>query len=129
MKCLDSDFLIAVLRGDKDAVAEIVKLDEEGEFSTTAINAYEILFGAKKSAMKVGIEETRKLLSKMPILQLDEKASEKASDMHAELSSRGQQIDLRDIFIAAIAVSNECKVVTRNIKDFSRIKGVTIEKW
>ncbi len=130
MMCLDSDLLIAILRGDKDTEKVINFLDLEGGAATTVINAYEILFGAKKSAHKEGnVKEARRLLAKLHIMDMTLDAAERASEIHAKLSSEGNIIDLRDIFIASIALSHGTKIVTRNEKDFKRVDNLEIERW
>ena len=43
--CIDSDVIISLLRGDKETKELLEKI--ESEFSTTTINAFEILFGRK----------------------------------------------------------------------------------
>lgn len=130
MKCLDTDILVAILRGNTDAKQTGIILDEEGGAYTTVISAYEILFGAKISEnKKENIEDTKKLLSKLDIIDMNYDSAEKASDIHAKLHEEGKIIDARDIFIAAIALSRGCELITRNEKDFSRIKGLKIERW
>lgn len=131
MKCLDSDILVAILRGDSNAEKIVDKLDEEGGASTTSINAYEILYGAQKSHNKEeNLQETRRLLSKLNILEMNINSAEIAGDINAKLEKDGNIIDLRDIFIASIALSHGCQLmITRNEKDFSRIKDLKIEKW
>ncbi len=129
MRCLDSDLLVAILRGNKDAADYMGKIDQEGTASTTAISAYEILFGARLSKAPENIEESAKLLGKLKILLFDEKAAEKASEIHFKLKESGQEINIKDIFIASTAITNGHAIVTRNAKDFSRIKEAEIEKW
>lgn len=129
MECLDSDALIGVLRNSPGAKELSEKLDEKGKAATTSVNAYEILLGAKRVDDKNKLEEARKLLGKLVILYFDERAAEKSSEIHAELSKTGAQLDLRDIFIGSIAFVNGCSIVTRNTKHFSKIKELKIEKW
>lgn len=117
------------MRGDENAISYMEKIDREGRMSTTSINAYEILFGAGLSKIPENSEETVKLLGKLDILPFDTNAAERASEIHSTLSSNGQQINIKDILIASIAIVNEMILVTRNIKDFSRIKDLKIEKW
>ncbi len=130
MKCLDSDILVAILRGDKDASALVDSLDEEGGAATTVVNVYEIMFGARKSFQaEENVAEAKKLLAKFEILPMDVDCADKAGEIHSYLSGQGKQIDVRDIFIGSIALCHSCKLITRNEKDFSRIKGLQIEKW
>ena len=131
MYCLDSDALIAILRGDKAIEDLVEKIDESRGASTTVINAYEILFGAKRSLRKEeSLRETRKLLSKLNVLEMNSESSEIASDIFALLSKEGRIIGIRDVFIASIFLSNGYStLITRNEKDFSKIKGLKVQKW
>lgn len=129
MKCLDSDILIGILRNDEDAVRMSHKIDEEGGASTTSVNAFEILTGARLSAKQKNMDESEKILAKLSILNFDEKSADRASQIFEELTKSGKMIGLKDVFIASIAIENGLKLLTRNTKDFSRIKGLEIEKW
>ena len=40
-----------------------------------------------------------------------------------------KRIGTQDCRIAAIAMVNDCTVITRNVRDFSRIPGVRCEDW
>ena len=129
MECLDSDALIGILRGTPDAKLLYERLDVMGKAATTSINAYEILMGAKKTGDENKLAEARKLLGRLDVLYFDGASAEKASEIHADLSKKGEQLDMRDIFIGSIALSNGCSIVTRNVKHFSKIKKLEIEKW
>lgn len=129
MECLDSDALIGILRDLPGAKELTVLIDESSRAATTSVSAYEILFGAKKKGDESKITEVRKLLGKFTILQFDEAAAEKASEIYSELSKKGEQLDLRDIFIGSVALVNGCSVVTRNVKHFSKIKELKVKKW
>ena len=129
MRCLDSDILVGILRNNEDAIKMSHKIDEEGGAFTTSINAFEILAGARLSLKQKNIDEAKKLLAKLGILNFDEKSADKASQLLGELKKSGKIIDFKDIFIASISIENGCKLVTRNIKDFSKIKEIAIEKW
>jgi predicted nucleic acid-binding protein len=63
VKCLDTDLLIAILRGKEEARSIVSEIDEEAKGATTAINSFEIFFGANKSSMKnENVKEALKLL-------------------------------------------------------------------
>lgn len=64
LNCLDTDLLVAILRGKQEAVKAVQELDQEGKTATTAINAFELYYGANKSQNKdLNLKETQKLLS------------------------------------------------------------------
>jgi predicted nucleic acid-binding protein len=55
--------------------------------------------------------------------------AKKAAELEAELESKGEVIGLKDVLISSIVISNNCVIVTGNVKQFSRIQGVKVENW
>ncbi len=130
MKCLDSDLLIAILRGRKEAFSKAAELEEEAKEATTSVNAFEIFFGATKSARKKeNMNEALGLLESLNVFPLDLSSSRKAAEISAKLSTEGEPIDYRDAMIAGIAIENDLTLITRNTAHFSRIKDLKLEIW
>ena len=131
INCLDTDLLIAILRGKKDAYSKVLAIDEEAKgAATTAINTFEILFGAYKSKMQSeNLKETLRLLDRLNVIPLDFSSSKKAAEISAKLGAIGEPIDYRDTMIAAIALENDLTLVTHNKSHFSRIKNLKLETW
>jgi tRNA(fMet)-specific endonuclease VapC len=130
MKCLDTDLLVAILRGKQEAQTIVEELDVEGKAATTSVNAFEVYFGANKSQSKnENMKETSKLLGRLEILPLDLASSRRAAEISAKLVAKGETIDFRDAMIAAIAVENGLTLVTRNNSHFKRIRELQIETW
>jgi tRNA(fMet)-specific endonuclease VapC len=63
------------------------------------------------------------------ILPFDEGAARAYGAIRAELEGRGEMIGDRDCMIAAIAQSRRLKVVTRNLRDFSRVAKLRVVDW
>lgn len=130
MKCLDTDLLIAILRGKKEAYNKVIELDEEGKEATTSICAFELFFGANKSERKTeNVKEALKLLGRLEVFPLDLSSSRRAGEIAAKLVAKGETIDFRDAMIGAIALEKDLTLVTRNKSHFARIKGLKIELW
>ena len=130
MKCLDSDLLVAILRGKQEARAIADEIDKEGKAATTSVNAFEIYFGANKSERKnENLIETSRLLERLEVFPLDISASRRAAEISAKLVAKGEAIDYRDAMIAGIALENGLTLVTRNESHFRRIRGLQTEKW
>lgn len=130
MKCIDTDFLIAILRGKQDAKRKMEELDQEGRHATTAVTCFELLYGAYRSREKSdNVEKAKVLLGRLDVLPLDLGSSDKASEILASLADDGKAIDFRDALIAGISIANSLPLITRNNEHFSRIKGLKIEKW
>jgi len=47
----------------------------------------------------------------------------------ARLRSKGDIISDFDLLIGATAISNKMIMVTRNVKEFSKMKNIQIENW
>ena len=130
MKCLDTDFLVAILRGKENAERKMAEMDLEGRQSTTAVNAFELFYGAYKSAQRsTNVEKTKMMLQRLDVLSLGLESSEGAGEILADLAARGGSVDFRDAIIAGIARANGLTLVTRNSEHFARVKDLKIELW
>ncbi|MBU7029137.1 MAG: type II toxin-antitoxin system VapC family toxin [Theionarchaea archaeon] len=114
MRCLDSDFLIDILAGKKEAEYKMLEIENE-RLATTAINVFEILFGAEYSHNERNIKEAHKILSGLDILTFDLEAAEEASRIQVQQMREGSRLPIRDLFIASVAKVHNCVVVTRNV--------------
>ena len=130
MKCLDTDLLIAILRGKREAQDKVARLDEEGKHATTSINTFEIFFGSQRSARKSqNMKEVLKLVERLEVIPFDLPSSKRAGEISANLMAKGEIIDYRDAMIAGIAIENDLTLVTRNEAHFTRIKSLNLEIW
>ena len=125
---IDTDLLIDLLRNQKQATAFIIKLEEKNYIlATTAVNIFELHHGAHKSVeSEKNLQAIHVLISRLSILPFTLKAAQKAGHIYAQLERQGQSIGLRDTLIAAIALTRECSVATRNQAHFSRISDLEI---
>lgn len=125
---IDTDILIDLLRNQQQTAAFIVELEKNNYIlATTAINIFELHHGAHKSQeSEKNLQAINTLVSRLSILALTSKAAQKAGHIYAQLEQQGQPIGLRDTFIAAIAITREYSVTTRNQAHFNRISGLKI---
>ncbi|MDI6654562.1 MAG: PIN domain-containing protein [Candidatus Hydrothermarchaeota archaeon] len=132
MRCVDTTFLIDLLRNDPGAVNKAKELDESGAL-TTEVNIFELVFGiyrVKQLNHKKRLEEAEKLFNRLVIFPLDHKAAVKAGEILGRLCSEGREIDIPDGMTAAISLANGCNVVvTRNAEHFGRIPQVKVESY
>src|SRR5438132_12282966 len=81
MKCLDTDFLIAVLRGQPEARQKMRDLDSEGRYATTTVNCFELFYGGYMSREKrSNVERVETLLQRLDILASELAASQSAGE-------------------------------------------------
>ena len=128
---MDTDFLVALLRNNREALAKAEEYDSQmAEISTTSMNTFEIYLGAYRSSdPQRNLQQVDNLTDSINILHLTKESSKKSSEILSELISKGTPIDLRDAIIAGIALIEGHILITRNVEHFKRVIGLSIEEW
>ncbi len=139
MQILDTDLFSMMDRAD---TAESQRLRfrlsrlQRNELSTTIITFEEQMRGwmawlAQARSLAQQVERYRKLnrmLSRFQgviVLEFDEKAASKFE----ELKKQFGRIGTMDLKIAAIALTHNAVLLSRNLKDFQRVPGLRVEDW
>ena len=123
MMVADSDLLIDFLRG-KDPGRARIKLElATGGLATTAVNAFELLSGARSDGER---EKVSKLLAAMTILPFDEPAATEAANIRVQLETEGTGIGMGDYLIAGVCLEHRATLLTRNLTHFRRVPGLNI---
>ena len=127
---LDTNILIAFLRGEEDVVAKVeAYLEEFDMLSFSIITYYEILRGLKYVGNEKKLIDFEELMDKSEIITLDREIIDKASEIYAELKRRGELIEDADILIAASCLIKDMVLVTDNEGHFRRIENLEVENW
>ena len=71
----------------------------------------------------------RQFLQPYRSLPFDDAAAELAGLLRAQFADQGKPIGPYDLQIAAIALANNCTLVTHNVREFSRVPNLLIEDW
>ena len=69
------------------------------------------------------------MLSTIDVLPFDVPADTEYGRIRAELEAAGRPIGPTDLFIAAHASSMGVILVTHNVGEFCRIRGLKVENW
>ena len=129
MSVLDTNYLVSILKGQGQMASELA-VDMIHDPKTTAINAYELYYGARRSDNpEKSFSEVNSLLKSIPILEFDTRAALKAGDIQAELMDTGRPVNLLDALIAGVVITNNEVLLTRNIDHFGHIKGLRCSLW
>jgi predicted nucleic acid-binding protein len=128
MICLDSSFLIDLLRNNKLAIEKVKELEDE-EFAISSISFFEIMLGI--NLMKHNKEERRKqfnkLIDNLETLDMDIPSADLSSKISADLISEGKTIDQFDCLIAGSILSNNInEILTKDKEHFSRIENIKV---
>lgn len=63
------------------------------------------------------------------ILPWERAAAEEAMRTRKDLSAKGAPIGGNDTMIAGHALAAQCVLVTNNVREFARVKGLRVEDW
>jgi tRNA(fMet)-specific endonuclease VapC len=119
----DTSLLIDFFRKSDKSKSHLVSLIRKGyEFCIWVITEYEIYSGA--AASQVGYWQ--EFLKKINVIPLDQSAIKEAVNINNVLKAKRKQIELADLFIAVIAVSNNLPVATLNKKHFERVESLVL---
>jgi predicted nucleic acid-binding protein len=123
---LDTDTLSELSRGNPH-VSERVRayVSDVGRLTITAVTVFERMRGYR-AALRAGkpyewqMRRFEVLVATCIVLPFDQEAARVAADIWSSLSRR-HRLELGDILIAAIAISRQLPLVTRNKRDFERL--------
>ncbi len=129
MYLLDTNTLIYFFKG-KGKVAERMLATPPGEVAISTVSLYEIEVGIARS------DEPAKrrmqfdaFLAAVSVLPFDRAAARSASLVRVDLEKRGLPIGPLDNLIAGVALAHRATLVTRNLREFSRLTNLALTDW
>ena len=139
MVILDTDHLTVIQRQSQPTFSFLsarLRRAPAGEVCTTIVNVEEQMRGwlavirvSRKIQREIAAyRQLHALLSffaQIPVLNFDERAA----DRLLQLRRSRIRIGSMDLKIAAIALSREATVLSRNLADFRRVPGLNMEDW
>ncbi len=130
MACLDTSFLVDLLRGKPEVSKLKDSLDQnEALVCIAAPSVMELWTGALLSAQpEKEKEKIKQLLESLTILSLTQRSALKAAEIEAELVKTGKIIETEDMMIAGIALAHGETVVTKD-SHYARIAGLRVLKY
>ena len=126
MTIIDTNVMIPFLKGTPEAVNKVHEVSNKSHVLITVITAYELLKGARLSSKpQENLEDVKKAISNMQVLDFSIEACEEASSIFCELKKSGKMISEFDILIAAIAKTNGEAILSQD-QHFNSIKGIDL---
>ncbi len=131
MVCLDTSFIIALIRRDERALAKLEEYTaSETRLTTTPITACELFKGAYRSTKREKeLHKVKTTLSFLEMLSFTVEASERYGRLMASEGLRGAPIGDLDAMIASLALTHGEGIVTSNRKHFERVEGLRVDSW
>ena len=125
---LDSNICIHFFRG-KFGVNEKLNSVKIENCAISEITLAELVFGAENSEFpKKNHKILDEFVSQLTILPIFDSIFTYGKEK-ARLRKSGKMISDFDLLIGCTSIDNELIMVTENIKEFKRIKGIKLENW
>ena len=132
---LDTNAVIALLNNRPAIVRERLRRVAKRSGSTTlavsAVALFELWYGVARSEhRRENAERLRVFLSgNIGIVSFEQEDALTAGDLRAALETAGTPIGPYDLLIAAQALRIGATLVTANVAEFSRVRGLAWEDW
>lgn len=129
---LDTNVLSEITKKRPEArVLERIRGVEPDRLATSAVCVAELRYGAARHPAGEGLWDRidREVLSQVTILPLGNAEAVRAGELLAVLEARGVSLGIEDVLIGATAIVGGLTVVTRNLRHFERIPGLSVESW
>jgi tRNA(fMet)-specific endonuclease VapC len=126
MRHLDTNIIVPVLRGN-DRARELIE-SHLGDLAVSAFVVAELRYGARKSnKVDVNLRDIEGSLELIPIVPFDADAADAYSRIRIGLESIGRRTGETDLLIASVALTHGATLITRNVKHFEMIDGLSVE--
>lgn len=126
---LDTNVVSFHIRQSSPALRRRLRRIAADDVALSVVTEMEIRFGlARNPGLRIGplVEE---FLAAMTILPLDSQVAREYARIRADLENQGRPIGPLDLMIAAHAVSLHATLVTNDVPEFQRVRGLRVVDW
>ncbi len=126
---LDTDICIYLINERPRGVLARFRRHEVGDIGVSSVTVSELAWGVAKTGSARNRAALEAFLLPLEIAPYDLAAALRYGEVRAELAKRGRPIGPLDTMIAAHALSLGVTLVTNNVREFGRVRNLTIENW
>ena len=123
---IDTDIVIDYLRSKQKSSTELIRLLEKHDIFLSSISEFELFLGARTQRHQTDLEMVFK---EVEVMSFDFGCGRIAADIWRNRELTHQHIEIKDIFIASIAIYGDLWVRTFNEKNFKGIEGLKMWQW
>ena len=129
MYVLDTNTLIYFFRGQGGIATRLLN-EAPVDIAIPTVVIYELQTGiAKSSAPRKRTRQLEYLTDAVTILPFSIKAAQSAATIRAQLEKKGTPIGPYDVLIAGTTLAYQGILVSHNLAEFKRVKGLKTEDW
>lgn len=130
MYCLDTNVCLDWLKAHEAALLVRAGQVSVDQIRIPSMVQAELLLGAELCRHPARERrEVQLFLRHFATLPFDDAAALHYARIRADLTKRGELIGASDLVIAATALASGAVLVTRNLREFSRVHGLALEDW
>jgi tRNA(fMet)-specific endonuclease VapC len=130
---LDTNAVIALLKNNPPNVRDQLRrvVSEGASIAVPSVVLYELWYGvARSQRRRENAERLRVFLSgNIDVVPFEEEDAVAAGDLRAAVETAGTPIGPYDMLIAAQALRTRTTLVTANVSEFARVRGLVRQDW
>jgi len=127
---LDTNICIYIAKQSPPEVLEKFSTLSVGSVAMSLVTHGELLYGAYRSQNSEKAQNILdELVSMITVIPIGKSVAQYYAEIRADLSLKGLLIGNNDLWIAAHVRSLNKILVTNNVKEFERVRGLSIENW
>jgi len=127
---LDTDTCSYIMKRSHPQVLKRLQSVSVGDVCMSVITKAELLYGVEVSPRHA--QDASSLAAFLPYVEALDLTNDTAmqyAEIRADLKKRGTMIGANDLFIAAHARARGLTLVTNNVAEFERVRGLSLENW
>jgi tRNA(fMet)-specific endonuclease VapC len=127
---LDSNTCIYFLNGKSESIRKKILATSPVDIKIASIVKAELLLGAYKSKTSQKTrEKLERFLMPFEVVSFDDSVSYEYASIRKQTEEEGKVLGPNDLLIASIVKFHQGIIVTRNVNEFSRVRGLLMENW
>lgn len=126
---LDTDTCIYWFKGRLSVRDKLLEVGID-QVAICVITVAELYYGAYNSnRITENLARAEQFVQTIQVLLLTDAALKRFGELKAQLRQAGQILADFDLLIASIALTENCILVTNNIRHYNRVTGLNLENW
>jgi tRNA(fMet)-specific endonuclease VapC len=127
---LDTDICIYLIKRQPKALVQRLMQQDPQHVAISSLTLAELEYGVQKSAAVAKNREALELFTApFEVVDFDADAARAYGAIRADLERRGKPIGGIDMLLAGQALALQSTLVTNNMREFSRVRGLSVESW
>jgi tRNA(fMet)-specific endonuclease VapC len=127
---LDTDICIYLIKRQPKALVQRLMTQDPAHVAISSLSLAELEYGVQKSAAVAKNREALELFTApFEVVDFDADAARAYGAIRADLERRGKAIGGIDMLLAGQALALQATLVTNNTREFSRVRGLSVENW